>query len=119
MVGHADLRVSGFVEGGLSEAALSKIVGPAARPDAAPAGGLTELRIVGILPGFGPVAGTGRTAVIPIDVARHAFATAGANHVDLALAPGSTSAVTSRLASTMTEPYVLAAPADIARNLRA
>ena len=193
MVGHADLRVSGFVEGGLSEAAVSKIVGTAGVFDAAPvvehktfptsspgggasdaitvlgidptsylrlhdlpleagtmldrtdesvalvsreladedgygvgsrlallgAGGLTELRIVGILPGFGPVAGTGRTAVIPIDVARHAFATAGANHVDLALAPGSTSAVTNRLASTMTEPYVLAAPADIARNLRA
>src|SRR6185369_13808070 len=70
------------------------------------ANGLTELRVVGILPGFGPVAGTGRTAMIPIDVARSAFAIAGATHVDLALAPGSIDSVTSHLAARMTEPYV-------------
>src|SRR5207244_6158776 len=36
MVGRADLRVSGFVEGGLSEAAVSTIVGTAGVLDAAP-----------------------------------------------------------------------------------
>ncbi len=71
-------------------------------------GGLTELRVVGILPGFGPVAGTGRTAIIPIDVARTTFDLTGASHVDLELAPGTTDAVTSHLAARMTEPYVLA-----------
>jgi putative ABC transport system permease protein len=193
MVGRADLRVSGFVETGLSEAAVEAIVTSAGVVDAAPivehrtfptsapgggassaitvlgidptsylrlhdlplaagttldrtdeqvalvsqsladtdgytvgsrlsilgAGGLTELRIVGILPGFGPVAGTGRTAIIPIDVARAAFGIAGASHVDLALAPGAMDAVTTHLASRMTEPYVLASPAGIAANLRA
>src|SRR5436309_3353100 len=147
MVGRADLRVSGFVEGGLSESALTAIVGTGGVVDSAPivehktfptsspgggasaaitvlgidpasylrlhdlpltagtmldrtdepvalvsqeladedgfqlggrlsilgAGGLTELRVVGIVPGFGPVAGTGRTAIVPIDVARAAI----------------------------------------------
>jgi len=193
MVGRADLRVSGFLESGLSESAVSAIVSTEGVADAAPiaehrtfptsapgggssaaitvlgidptsylrlhevplaagtmldrtdepvalisqeladedgyglgsrmsilgADGLTELRVVGILPGFGPVAGTGRTAIIPIDVARHAFAIAGASHVDLAVAPGSLSSVTSHLSERMTEPYVLASPGDIATSLRA
>jgi len=193
MVGKADLRVSGFVESGLSESAIEAVTSSEGVVDAAPvvehrtflssapgggtadaitvlgidptsylrlhdvplaagimldrsdepvalvsqaladedgyrvgsrlsilgARGVTELRIVGILPGFGPVAGTGRTAIIPIDVARAAFGIAGASHVDLQLAPGSLTAVTSHLAARMTEPYVLAAPADIAANLRA
>jgi putative ABC transport system permease protein len=83
------------------------------------AGGLTELRVVGIMPGFGPVAGSGRTAVIPIDVARMAFGLEGATRMDLRLAPDSLATVTDQLETSMTEPYVLAAPADIARSLRA
>jgi putative ABC transport system permease protein len=83
------------------------------------ANGRTELRVVGILPGFGPVAGTARTAIIPIDVARAAFGIAGASHVDLQVAPGSLSTVTAGLAAALSEPYVLASPADIAANLRA
>lgn len=82
------------------------------------ANGLTELRVVGIMPGFGPLAGSGRTAVVPIDVARSTFSQAGATRVDLRLAPDSMATVTSQLAQSMTEPYVLAAPADIARTLR-
>jgi putative ABC transport system permease protein len=83
------------------------------------AGGRTELRVVGILPGFGPVAGTGRTAIIPIDVARATFAIPGSSHVDLRLAAGTQDSVTSHLAARMTEPYVLASPRDIAAGLRA
>ena len=83
------------------------------------AGDLTELRIVGILPGFGPLAGTGRTAIIPIDVARAAFAMRGASHVDIRLTPGAQESVEGHLAARMTEPYVLASPIDIAANLRA
>ena len=83
------------------------------------AGGLTELRVVGILPGFGPIAGTGRTVVTPIEVARAAFALQGATRMDLSLAPDSLESVAASLESKMTEPYVLASPADIARNLRA
>jgi putative ABC transport system permease protein len=192
MVGKADLRVSGFVENGLSEAAVMAITSTPGVTDAAPvvehktfptsapgggtsdaitvlgidptsylrlhdlpvaagnvldrpdeavalisqsladedgytlggrltilgADGLTELRIVGILPGFGPVAGTGRTALVPIDLARAAFGIRGASHVDLALAAGSTDGVIRHLAARMTEPYVLASPSDIAANLR-
>jgi putative ABC transport system permease protein len=83
------------------------------------AGGLTELRVVGILPGFGPVAGTGRTVVTPIDVARDAFGLHGATRLDLKLAPDSLKSVGAALEATMDEPYVLASPADLARNLRA
>ena len=193
MVGRAGLRVSGFLESGLSETAVSAIASTDGVVDAAPviehktfltsspgggatdaitvlgvdptsylrlhdvplaagtmldrtdepvalvsqeladedgyglgsrlsilgAGDLTELRIVGILPGFGPVAGTGRTAIIPIDVARATFAMRGASHVDLQLAPGSLDSVQGHLAARMTEPYVLASPIDIAANLRA
>ena len=193
MVGRADLRVSGFLEGGLSEGAVTTIITGENVVDAAPivehrtfptsargggaseaitvlgidptsylrlhdlplaagtmldrtdepvalvsqeladedgyglgsrlsllgANGRTELRVVGILPGFGPVAGTARSAIIPIDIARAAFGIAGASHVDLQLEPGTVDAVESHLAARMTEPYVLAAPANIAANLRA
>ena len=193
MVGRADLRVSGLLDSGLSEAAVSAITTSDGVVDAAPviehktfptsapggaasnaitvlgvdpvsylrlhdlplasgtmldrtdesvalisqeladedgyrlgsrlsilgASGLTELRVVGILPGFGPVAGTGRTAIIPIDVARAAFAISGASHLDLQLAPGALDSVTGQLAARMTEPYVLASPGDLAANLRA
>jgi putative ABC transport system permease protein len=193
MVGRADLRVSGLLDSGLSEAAVSAITTSDGVVDAAPviehktfptsapgggasnaitvlgvdpvsylrlhdlplasgtmldrtdesvalisqeladedgyrlgsrlsilgASGLTELRVVGILPGFGPVAGTGRTAIIPIDVARAAFSISGASHLDLQLAPGALDSVTGHLAARMTEPYVLASPGDLAANLRA
>ena len=193
MVGHADLRVSGFVEAGLSESAMSTIVGTNGVLDAAPviehktfptsspgggastaitvlgidptsylrlhdvplvagtmldrtdepvalvsqeladedgfqlgsrltllgATGLTDLRVVGIVPGFGPVAGTGRTAIVPIDIARATFRLSGATHLDLRLEPDSVAYVAQQLVARMTEPYVVAAPADIARNLRA
>ncbi|HET9851640.1 MAG TPA: FtsX-like permease family protein [Candidatus Limnocylindrales bacterium] len=83
------------------------------------AGGLTELRVVGILPGIGPVAGTGRTVVTPIDVASTALGLHGATRLDLRLAPESMDAVRASLEARMAEPYVLASPGDIARNLRA
>jgi putative ABC transport system permease protein len=82
-------------------------------------GGLTELRVVGIMPGFGPLAGSGRTAVVPIEIARSTFGQTGATRVDLRLAPDAMATVTSQLAQGMTEPYVLASPADIALSLRA
>ncbi|HUQ44434.1 MAG TPA: FtsX-like permease family protein [Candidatus Limnocylindria bacterium] len=81
--------------------------------------GLTELRVVGILPGFGPIAGSGRTVVTPIEVARSTFGIAGATRVDLRLAPDALATVSDQLERHMTEPYVLASPGDIARNLRA
>lgn len=81
--------------------------------------GLVELRVVGILPGFGPVAGSGRTIVVPIDIARSTFGLVGATRLDLRLDPGSLAAVSRNLEARMTEPYVLASPGDIAQNLRA
>jgi putative ABC transport system permease protein len=83
------------------------------------AGGLTELRIIGVMPGFGPLPGAGRTIVVPIDVARTTFAVQGATRVDLGLAPGSLATVRDELQTRMAEPYVLASPADLAAGLRA
>ncbi len=83
------------------------------------AGGLVELRIVGVVAGFGPLPGPGRTVIVPIEVARTTFEIDGASRVDLALSAGSTSAVASHLETAMFEPYVLASPADLARSLRA
>jgi putative ABC transport system permease protein len=193
MVGRADLRVSGFHEGGLSEASLQAIITTEDVVDAAPiiehrtfpagtpAGGTTDaitvlgiepasylrlhdlplaagtpidssdepvaliteqlalqdgyglgsrlsllgglgiqdLRIIGIMPGLGPLAGNGRTIVVPIDVARSTFDLTGATRVDLELAPESLGSVTDSLESRMTEPYVLSSPGDIAASLRA
>jgi putative ABC transport system permease protein len=81
--------------------------------------GTVDLRIVGVLPGVGPLPGSGRTIVIPIEVARTAFAIKGATRVDLQVEPGALATVTSHLESAMFEPYVLASPADLARSLRA
>jgi putative ABC transport system permease protein len=81
--------------------------------------GLTELRIVGIIPGAGPLVGSGRTVVVPIEVARTTFGIEGATHIDLQLTPGSLETVKGQLESQMTEPYVLSSPGDIARTLRA
>jgi len=83
------------------------------------AGGLTDLRIVGIVSGFGPVPGNGRTVIVPIEIARATFGLQGATRVDLHLAPGALPNVTAALEGTMVEPYVLASPADLAGNLRA
>lgn len=83
------------------------------------AGGIVELRVVGILPGFGPIAGSGRTVVVPLDVARSTFGLTGATRVDLKLAPDSMIGVTRQLETTMVEPYVLASPGDLGRSLRA
>lgn len=82
-------------------------------------GGVTNLRVVGILPGLGPLGGSGRTIVVPIEVARIVLGVEGATRVDLQLAPESMASVTRDLQARMTEPYVVSAPADIARSLRA
>ncbi len=193
MVGRADLRVSDFVEAGLSPAGIQAIAGmpgvvdaapvverrtflsgapagaaanavtilgvdpatylrvhdlplvsgsPLAAPDEAAAlvteelaaadgydlgsqlvllgpEGPTQLRVVGILAGAGPLPSGGRTVVVPLETARHALGIAGATRVDLRLEPGAVDAVTAALAERMTEPYVLASPADLAASLRA
>lgn len=86
------------------------------------AGEATHLRVIGILAGPGPVAGAaGRTVIVPVDVARSAFALDGVTRVDLGLAAGATVAgVTADLADRLTaEPYVVSSPADLADGLRA
>jgi putative ABC transport system permease protein len=83
------------------------------------AGGTIDLRIIGILEGTGPLPGSGRTVVMPIEAARTTFALHGATRVDLALEQGSLTEVTDALEAGMFEPYVLASPGDIGRGLRA
>ena len=83
------------------------------------AGGLVELRIVGLVAGSGPLPGPGRTVIVPLEVARTTFELEGATRVDLHLAPGAMSTVASHLETAMFEPYVLSSPADLARSLRA
>jgi putative ABC transport system permease protein len=83
------------------------------------AGGSIDLKVIGILQGAGPIPGSGRTVVMPIEPARTTFALHGATRVDLALAPGSLTEVTDALEAGMFEPYVLASPGDLARGLRA
>jgi putative ABC transport system permease protein len=81
--------------------------------------GTLDTRIVGILPGVGPLPGSGRTVVMPLELARTSFGIAGATRLDLRVQPGASGAVTTALESRMVEPYVLASPADLARTLRA
>jgi putative ABC transport system permease protein len=84
------------------------------------AGGEQHVRVVGIVAGLGPLGGNGRTVVVPIQVARSAFALDGATRIDLQVIPGvSVDAVSESLAARMTEPYVLSSPAQIATSLRA
>jgi putative ABC transport system permease protein len=84
------------------------------------AGGEQHVRVVGMLAGDGPLGAPGRTVVVPIGVASAAFNLAGATRVDLQVASDSSvDAVSAALATRMTEPYVLASPAEIATNLRA
>ena len=80
-----------------------------------------RFRIVGIVRGDGPVIGaSGRSVIIPIDRARSLFSISGATRLDLVLdADAPVSAATSSLASTLTEPYVVSTPADLATSLRA
>lgn len=83
-------------------------------------GGEGPLKVVGIVQGFGPLGGPGRTVVVPIGLARTAFSLAGVTRIDLQLAQGATQdATTAALASRLAEPYVLASPAGIAQSLRA
>ena len=81
--------------------------------------GTLDMRIVGILPGVGPLPGSGRTVVMPLELARTTFGLTGATRLDLQVEPGAADAVTAALATRMVEPYVLASPADLARSLRA
>jgi putative ABC transport system permease protein len=80
--------------------------------------GTLDLRIVGIMPGVGPLPGAGRTVVMPLDLARTTFGITGATRMDLTLQPGSTDTVAKVLETRMAEPYVIASPADLARTLR-
>jgi len=86
------------------------------------AGGLTHLRVIGIIAGPGPIAGAGgRTVIVPLDVATSAFGLEGVTRVDVGLAAGASSRdVGAAFAERLTlEPYVLSAPADLAEGLRA
>ncbi len=81
-----------------------------------------HLRVVGILAGPGPVAGTaGRTMLVPIDTLQAIYGPLGVTRVDVALADGASATdVAARFAARITDdPYVLASPADIASGLRA
>jgi len=83
-------------------------------------GGEQHLRVVGILAGSGGVAGSGRTVLVPIAIARDVFQLTGATRIDIKLDPGADPGVVAKaLADRMTEPYVLSSPADIAAGLRA
>src|SRR4029079_8460335 len=48
-------------------------------------GGEQQLRVVGILAGSGGVAGSGRTVLVPISIARDVFQLSGATRVDIRL----------------------------------
>lgn len=80
------------------------------------------LRVIGILAGPGPAAGSGgRTVLIPIATAQSVFGLRGLSRIDIGLAPGASAAsVSAALGDRLTtEPYVLSSPADIAAGLRA
>jgi putative ABC transport system permease protein len=79
-----------------------------------------SLRVVGIVAGSGPAAGSGRTIIVSRTMAARTFGVGGATLVDLQLAPGADAdSVAAALADRMTQPYVLSSPVDIARGLRA
>lgn len=86
------------------------------------AGAPVTVRIVGLIEGGGPLPGAaGRTVIVPLGIARSAFAVQGATRVDLTLDPGASRAdVLAGIAQRLTsEPYVVASPADLAAGLRA
>ncbi len=85
-------------------------------------GAPAHLRVIGILAGAGPLAGSaGRTLIVPLEIARAVFGLAGVSRVDLGLESGVSSTVAAGyLADRLSaEPYVLASPADLAAGLRA
>src|SRR2546423_2499764 len=86
------------------------------------AGEPEQFRVIGIAAGDGPLVGAlGRTVILPIDAATRVFGLDGATRVDVRLAEGFAAAdVESALAAKLTaQPYVIAAPGDLAASLRA
>ncbi len=101
---------------GLGLGSEIELNGPAANPDD------LRFRVVGILPGDGPLVGAfGRTVVVPIARAEAAFALDGPSRLDLLLADGANAdAVSIALERRLTaQPYVLSSPSDLAVSLRA
>jgi len=85
------------------------------------AGPPARLRVIGILAGPGPIVGAaGRTVIVPLGVARAAFALDGVNRVEIGLTDGAAPAeVIAAFAGRLTtEPYVVSSPADLAASLR-
>ena len=85
-------------------------------------GAPAHLRVIGIVAGPGPAATSGgRTVIIPIGTARTTFGLNGVTRVDIGLAPGASAAdVAEAFVKRLTvDPYVLAAPSDLAAGLRA
>jgi putative ABC transport system permease protein len=83
--------------------------------------GPTELRIVGVLAGDGPLVGTaGRTVVLPLAMMQTLFADDTISRVDVVTGEGATPAeVTDAIGVALTgQPYVLSSPAQIGASLR-
>jgi putative ABC transport system permease protein len=86
------------------------------------AGEPEQFRVIGLAAGDGPLVGAlGRTVILPIDAATRIFGLDGATRVDVRLAEGFSAADVEReLAVNLTaQPYVIAAPGDLAASLRA
>ena len=78
-------------------------------------------RVIGIIAGDGPVAGSdGRTVVVPLRTAQAVFGSTAVTRVDIGLAAGTSGAAAEAALQQRltTEPYVLTTPADIAATLR-
>jgi putative ABC transport system permease protein len=83
------------------------------------ANGEQQVRVAGIVAGFGPLGGSGRAVVVPIALARQAFNLTGLDRVDVVLQGTDAATASASLAARMTEPYVVSSPGDIAASLRA
>ncbi|HEX5824102.1 MAG TPA: FtsX-like permease family protein [Candidatus Limnocylindrales bacterium] len=86
------------------------------------AAGTTDLKVVGILAGNGPVVGSeGRTVILPLRTMQRVFEDPAVNRVDVVAGQGaSPTEVAAALGVALTtEPYVLSSPADVATSLRA
>jgi putative ABC transport system permease protein len=84
-------------------------------------GAPTDLRVVGVLAGNGPVVGAeGRTVVLPLRTMQRIFEDPRVSRVDILAGEGASPAeVASALGVALTtEPYVLSSPAEIAASLR-
>jgi putative ABC transport system permease protein len=80
------------------------------------------LRVVGILAGDGPWAGSGgRAVVVPLATAQTIFGADGLTRIDIGLDGGTSAAsVSDALESTLrAEPYVLSSPRDLGASMRA